>query len=65
MKKTEMKYKLINFKSFFALEFKILWCRRTHRVRFYIYVHAYVYVSNLRKLPAVDATRDASHVKPQ
>ncbi len=30
---------------------KILWCKSSHGVRSYVYVHAYVYVSNLRKLP--------------
>ncbi len=30
------------------MELKILWCVRTHRVRFYIHVH--VYVSNLQNL---------------
>ncbi len=36
---------------FLALDLKILWCKRSHRVRFYIHIHVNVYVSNLRKLP--------------
>ncbi len=39
--------------TFLALDLKILWCKRSHRVRFYIHVHVNVYVFNLRKLPNV------------
>ena len=41
-----MKNIFANFKSFFAMELEILWCRRTHRVRFCsTFMPKYVYVS--------------------
>ncbi len=40
-------------KIFLASNLKILWCKRSHRVRFYIYVHAHVFACNLRNLPIV------------
>ncbi len=33
-----------------ALNFRILPCGGSHRVRFHVYVHAYVHVFNLRNL---------------
>ncbi len=36
---------------FLALDLNVLGCKRSHMVRFYVYVHPYVYVLNLRKLP--------------
>ncbi len=39
--------------TFLALDLKLLWCKRSHGVRFYVKVHAYVYVSNFRNLPIV------------
>ncbi len=35
----------------------MLKCERTFRVRFYVYVHACVHVSNLRKLPNDNSKR--------
>ncbi len=56
IKKKKTKHKLFDFKLFFALKWTILWCGRTHRVSFYVCIHVYVCVSNLRNVP-FDATR--------
>ncbi len=38
-------------KTFIAFDLKILWCKKSHRVRFYVYIRAYIF--NLQKLPGV------------
>ncbi len=43
--------------TFLALELKISWCKGSDRVRFWVYIHGYIRVFNLQKLPSCSISK--------
>ncbi len=48
--------KNMEYNIFLALDLNNLWCERSHRVRFYVYIHANVNIYKLRNLRRVNAS---------